>query len=203
MSQALISRPLISLALPQSGAARFLSQAAIVIAGSMALVLSAKTKVMLGPVDMSLQTMVVMLLAATLGTRLGLATVLLYLAQGAMGYPVFQSTPEKGIGLAYMAGTTGGYLAGFVMMTAIVGFAADRGWDRNAFKLFGAMLFASAVLLVMGATWLGMLIGFENAWQFGVAPFIVPDLVKAALAACLIPASWSVLKALKSKIAKG
>lgn len=198
MSQSVLSKALVSHALPQSGAARFLAQAAIALAGSMALVLSAKTKVVLGPVDLSLQTMVVLLLASTLGMRLGLATVLLYLAQGAMGYPVFQSTPEKGIGLAYMAGTTGGYLAGFVVMTAIVGFAADRGWGRNALKLFAVMVLADAVMLAMGAGWLAVLIGSENAWQFGVAPFIVPDLIKAALAACLVPAGWSVLNAINS-----
>src|SRR5690606_8245484 len=110
--------------------------------------------------------------------------------------------PEKGIGLAYMAGPTGGYLAGFLVMTAIIGFAADRGWDRNAFKLVGVMLFADAVLLVMGASWLGVLMGSENAWTFGVAPFIVPDIVKAALAASLIPAGWTVLKALKGRAAQ-
>lgn len=198
MSQAVLSKSLISQALPQSGAARFLAQAAIAVAGSMALVLSAKTKVMLGPVDLSLQTMVVLLLASTMGMRLGLATILLYLAQGAMGYPVFQSTPEKGIGLAYMAGPTGGYLAGFVVMMAIVGFAADRGWGRHALKLFAAMVAADAVMLLMGASWLGVLMGIENAWKFGVAPFIVPDLIKAALAACLVPAGWSVLNAIKS-----
>jgi len=199
MSQAVLSKSLISQALPQSGAARLITQAAIVIAGSMALVFSAKAKVVLGPVDLSLQTMVVMLLASTLGMRLGIATVVLYLAQGAMGYPVFQSTPEKGIGLAYMVGPTGGYLAGFLVMTAIVGFAADRGWDRNALKLFAIMLLADAVLLVMGASWLGVLMGFENAWQFGIAPFIVPDIIKAALAACLIPAGWSIVKAIKAQ----
>ena len=199
MSQAVLSKSLISQALPQSGAARLITQAAIVIAGSMALVFSAKAKVVLGPVDLSLQTMVVMLLASTLGMRLGIATVVLYLAQGAMGYPVFQSTPEKGIGLAYMVGPTGGYLAGFLVMTAIVGFAADRGWDRNALKLFAIMLLADAMLLVMGASWLGVLMGFENAWQFGIAPFIVPDIIKAALAACLIPAGWSIVKAIKAQ----
>lgn len=198
MSQAFTSRSLISLALPEAGAARLATQAAIVLAGSMALVLSAKAKVVLGPVDLSLQTMVVMLIAATFGMRLAIATVLAYFAQGLMGYPVFQSTPEKGIGLAYMVGPTGGYLAGFLVIAAIVGFAADRGWDRNVLKLFVAMLVADALLLVMGASWLGVLIGAENAWTYGVAPFILPDLIKTALAACLIPAGWSVLKSLKT-----
>ena len=95
---------------------------------------------MLGPVDMSLQTLAVFLIAVAFGSRLAVATLLLYMAQGAIGLPVFQGTPEKGIGLAYMLGSTGGYLAGFVVAAAIVGWAADRGWDRNPFKLFAAIL---------------------------------------------------------------
>jgi biotin transport system substrate-specific component len=110
-----------------------------------------------------------------------------------MGFPVFQSTPEKGIGIAYMLSTTGGYLAGFVVMAAIVGWAADRGFDRNPVKLFGVMLAANAVMLTMGFAWLAVLIGAEKAWAFGVVPFIVPDLIKVALAAAIVPAVWSLL----------
>jgi biotin transport system substrate-specific component len=130
----------------------------------------------------------VLLIGATYGFRLGTATLLLYLAQGAAGLPVFQSTPEKGIGIAYMLGTTGGYLAGFVAMVAIVGWAVDRGWGRSIVKLFGAMLVAEIVMMAMGFSWLAYLIGIEKAWQFGVVPFIVPDLIKVALASLLVPA---------------
>jgi Uncharacterized conserved protein len=196
MSQALASRPLVSQAIPESGVARILAQGLLVVAGTLLLTLSAKTRLVLGPVDMSLQTLAVLLIAASFGLRLGLATVLLYLAEGAAGLPVFQATPEKGIGLAYMLGTTGGYLAGFVAMTVIVGYAADRRWDRNVFKLFGAMLTAEVVMMALGFAWLAMLIGAEGAWTFGVVPFVVPDLVKVALAACLVPAGWSVIRGL-------
>lgn len=196
MSQALASRPLVSQAIPESGVARILAQGLLVVAGTLLLTLSAKTRLVLGPVDMSLQTLAVLLIAASFGLRLGLATVLLYLAEGAAGLPVFQATPEKGIGLAYMLGTTGGYLAGFVAMTVIVGYAADRRWDRNVFKLFGAMLTAEVVMMALGFAWLAMFIGAEGAWTFGVVPFVVPDLVKVALAACLVPAGWSVIRGL-------
>ena len=168
-------------------------QFGIALLGTLALTLSAKTKVMLGPVDLSLQTLVVLLIAVSFGMRLAVATLLLYLAEGAMGFPVFQGTPEKGLGIAYMLGSTGGYLAGFVAMAAIVGWAADRGLDRNPFKLFGAMLVAEAVMMAMGFAWLATLIGAAKAWQFGVAPFIMPDLVKVALAAAIVPAVWSLL----------
>ncbi|MDG4854504.1 MULTISPECIES: biotin transporter BioY [unclassified Mesorhizobium] len=193
MATATTIRPLVSLALPDQGAARLASQLFLALAGTLLLTLSAKTKVVLGPVDISLQTLAVLLIASAFGMRLAVATLLLYLAEGAFGLPVFQGTPEKGLGIAYMLGSTGGYLAGFVVMAAIAGWAADRGWDRHPFKLFGAMLAAEIVMMAMGFAWLAALIGPEKSWQFGVAPFIAGDLIKVALAASLVPAVWALL----------
>ncbi|MEO5322098.1 biotin transporter BioY [Mesorhizobium sp. CC13] len=187
------STALVSAALPAKGATRLATQLLLAVAGSLLLVASAKTKVVLGPVDMSLQTLAVLGIGAAFGLRLGLAAVLLYMAQGAMGYPVFQSTPEKGIGIAYMLGSTGGYLAGFVAMVAIVGWAVDRGWGRSIVKMLGAMLVAEAVMMAMGFSWLSLLIGADKAWQFGVVPFIAPDLIKVALAAAAVPAIWALV----------
>lgn len=193
MTTATISRPLVSLALPESVTARRVAEILLVIAGSLLLALSAKAKVVIGPVDLSLQTLAVLGIAATFGLRLGVATLALYLVEGAMGFPVFQSTPEKGIGLAYMMGPTGGFLVGFVAMAAIVGWAADRGWDRSVLKLLCAMLVAEAVMMALGFVWLAGLIGAEKSWMFGVAPFIVPDVIKVALAATVVPAVWSLI----------
>lgn len=193
-SAATTIRPLVSLALPESRGARLATQVGLALLGTLVLTVSAKTKVVFGPVDMSLQTLAIILISAAFGMRLGLATVLLYMAEGAAGLPVFQSSPEKGVGILYMLGTTGGYLAGFVVMTAMIGWAADRGWDRNVLKFFGVVVVADAVMLAMGFGWLSVLIGFEKGWQFGVVPFIVPDLVKAALAAALVPAVWSLIR---------
>lgn len=193
MAIATTMRPLVSLALPEKGAARLATQLLLAIAGTLLLTLSAKTKVVLGPVDISLQTLAVFLIAAAFGLRLGVATLLLYMAEGAMGFPVFQGTPEKGIGVAYMLGSTGGYLAGFVVMAAIVGWAADRGWDRRPVKLFNAILVSEIIMMAMGFAWLALLIGPEKSWQFGVVPFIIGDLIKVALAASLVPAVWSLL----------
>ncbi|TIR83027.1 MAG: biotin transporter BioY, partial [Mesorhizobium sp.] len=121
MATATTMRPLVSLALPDQGAARLASQLFLALAGTLLLTLSAKTKVVLGPVDISLQTLAVLLIASAFGMRLAVATLLLYLAEGAFGLPVFQGTPEKGLGIAYILGSTGGYLAGFVVMAAIAG----------------------------------------------------------------------------------
>ena len=191
MASGITGRPLISAALPDSRTARLITQIALAFAGTLLLTLSAKTKVVLGPVDMSLQTLALFLIAATFGMRLGVATVLLYLAEGAMGLPVFQGTPEKGLGLAYMMGTTGGYLLGFVVVAAIVGWAADRGWDRSVVKFLAALLVAESVMMLLGFGWLATIIGAEKSWQFGVLPFIVPDLVKVGIAAAFMPAIWS------------
>jgi biotin transport system substrate-specific component len=193
MAAASSSTALISAALPEKGAMRLATQLLLAVAGSLLLIASAKTKVVLGPVDMSLQTLAVLGIGAAYGLRLGVATLLLYMAQGAMGYPVFQSTPEKGLGIAYMLGSTGGYLLGFVAMAAIVGWAVDRGWGRSIVKMLGAMLVAEVVMMALGFSWLSLLIGAEKSWQFGVVPFIVPDLIKAALAAAVVPAIWALL----------
>jgi biotin transport system substrate-specific component len=185
---------LISLAIPESGPMRLATQVFLVVAGTLLLTLAAKTKVVLGPVDLYLGNMAVLMIAATFGLRLGLATFLLYLAEGAMGMPVFQSTPEKGIGLAYMMGTTSGYLFGMIVATAFVGWAADRGWDRNPLRLFPVMLVAGGLILAFGAAWLAVLMGVDNAWKFGVAPFIVPDIIKVAIAALSIPAARGLIE---------
>lgn len=99
----------------------------LVVAGSIALWISAKIKVPFYPVPMTLQTLALFGIAAAYGLRLGVATVALYLVEGAAGLPVFAGTPEKGIGLAYMVGPTGGYLASYLIAAAIVGYAVQRG----------------------------------------------------------------------------
>lgn len=191
MASTLTARPLVSLALPQNRAARLGTQMVLAVLGTLLLTVSAKTKVMLGPVDISMQTLAIFLIAAVFGMRLGVATLLLYMAEGAAGLPVFQGAPERGIGLAYMMGTTGGYLVGFVVAAAIVGWAADRGWDRSVPKFSVAVLTAGVAILAFGFAWLAVLVGPANAWQFGVVPFIVGDLIKVGIASLIVPAIWA------------
>lgn len=189
MSAAVLSRPLVSLALPESGIARHAALGGLALLGTVLLTLSAKASVPFWPVPMTLQTLAVLVIGAAYGRNLAVATVLFYLAQGAAGLPVFSA----GGGLAYLFGPTGGYLFAFALAAGIAGWAADRGWDRSPFKLFGAMLAATAVILVVGAAWLAVLLGVEKALQFGVGPFIVTDIVKAALASAIVPAVWALL----------
>ena len=167
---------------------------AVLFLGTLLLTASAKIQVPFWPVPMTMQTFVVLFLGAALGPRLGALTVLLYLAQGALGLPVFAGTPEKGIGLAYMLGPTGGYLIGFVPAAYVVGWLAERGWDRSVPRLFVAMLLGHIVLFAFGVIWLAQLVGFEKAWALGVVPFYAATLFKTALGACLVPGLWQLAK---------
>jgi biotin transport system substrate-specific component len=162
----------------------------LAVAGSLLLWVSAKIAVPFWPVPMTMQPFAVMGIGAAFGWRLGMATVALYLLEGALGLPVFSGTPEKGIGLAYMAGPTGGYLAGFVLAAGITGWLAERGFDRNVVTMVIAMTAGTIVLYVMGVAWLSHLIGFEKALTFGLYPFVLGDAVKILLAALVFPAVW-------------
>ena len=178
-AQALVYR-----ALPDTSARRIAGFVLLAVLGSLLLTVSARITVPFYPVPATLQTLAVFLIAAAYGRNLAVGTVALYLAQGAAGLPVFTG----GAGLAYMAGPTGGFLAGFLVAAFVIGTAVDRGWGTNAFKLFGAALLGAVLLLGMGYLWLAGLIGVEKAWTFGVAPFALGELTKVALASALIPA---------------
>lgn len=180
---------LVSAVLPERGN-RILQLGGIAVLGTLLLTASAKIQVPFWPVPMTMQTFVVLVLGAALGARLGALTVLLYLAEGAIGLPVFAGTPEKGLGLAYMAGPTGGYLAGFVVAAFLVGWLAERAWDRSVLRLFLAMLLGHAVIFVFGVAWLAQMVGYEKAWLLGVVPFYAATIFKTALGACLVPALW-------------
>ncbi len=178
-TQALVYR-----ALPQENAMRIVFYILLALAGSMLITIAGQIKVPFYPVPATLQTLAIFALSAAYGRKLAVATLLLYLGQGALGFPVFTG----GAGLAYMAGPTGGYLLGFLIASYIIGSAADRGWGNNPMKLFGAMLVAEFVILLLGYLHLVNLFGFEKAWVYGVGLFIVTDLVKAALASAIVPA---------------
>ena len=195
MSAIALNRPLVGHFVPDAGAARLATLAGFAILGSLILWASAKISVPFWPVPMTLQTGAVAALAALYGSRLGLATVLLYLVEGALGLPVFQGTPQQGIGLAYMVGTTGGYLLGFAVAAFLIGWLAERGADRDPLRLFGAMLAADVVVFALGVAWLGAVIGWDKPLlELGVYPFILGDLVKLALAACLVAAGARLVK---------
>lgn len=168
--------------------------AALALGGTLVLALSAKLQVPFYPVPMTLQTFAVLVLGVAYGWRLATATLMLYLAQGALGLPVFAGTPEKGIGLAYMLGPTGGYLIGFVFAAALAGWLAERGWDRGIATALLAMLLGNVVIYGPGLLWLGAVVGWDKpvlAW--GLLPFLWGDFAKLALAALALPLAWRIV----------
>lgn len=189
MALSTAQRPLVYRALAETPAMRMLGFALLALAGSLLITVSAQIKVPFFPVPMTMQTLAVFVIAAAYGLRLGAATVAFYLAQGAVGLPVFTG----GAGLAYLAGPTGGFLIGFLAAAVIIGFAVDRGWGSNPLKLFGATLLGAIVLMVIGYFWLSGIIGPQKAWQFGVQPFLLGELTKVVLASALIPAATALL----------
>jgi biotin transport system substrate-specific component len=159
----------------------------LVALGTALLALSAKINLPLPYVPMTLQTLVVLMIGAAYGWRLGSATVIAYLAEGAIGFPVFAG-PVGGI--APLVGPTAGYLYGFVAAAFVTGWLAERGWDRSVPWLFVAMAFGHLIILASGFGWLafGMKLGAEKSWLVGIAPFIAASLIKNALGAALVPA---------------
>ena len=150
----------------------------LAILGSILLAISAKVKVPFYPVPMTMQTFMVIFIGIAFGWKLGLATVLLYLAEGAIGLPVFAGTPEKGIGIAYMVGTTGGYLVGFL---AAVFFAGFVNLEKSMFRNFFLILLAVSTIYLFGLPWLAYLKGWKIAYVYGFKQVILSDILKIGL----------------------
>jgi biotin transport system substrate-specific component len=163
-----------------------------VAVGVLLLTLLAQVRVQIGPVPITGQTLGVLLLGAAYGLPLGLVSVGAYLALGAAGLPVFAGSAS---GLAYLAGPTGGYLVGFVLAAALLGYLSRRGWDKGVLSCALMMLLASLVIYLPGVTWLKQVLGasWSAAFAAGVAPFLVGDALKLAIATVALPGAWRLL----------
>src|SRR4051794_22874854 len=170
---------------------RALRGAILIALGTALLTLSAKVQVPLPYVPMTLQTLVVLMIGASYGWRLGGAAVALYLAEGAMGMPVFAG-PTAGIG--YLMGPTGGFLFGFLAAALVMGVMAERGWDRSLLRVIVMMSIGHAVIFAFGLAQLSLVMPFAKAWTVGAAPFVAATFVKTALAVALMQAAWSVTR---------
>ncbi len=166
----------------------------LAFAGSVLLAISAKVNIPFYPVPMTMQTFMVLCIGMAFGWRLGGATLLLYLGEGALGLPVFAGTPEKGIGIAYMAGPTGGYLFGFFVAAVTVGWLAEKGWDRNMWTTLAAMIIGTAIIFIPGVIYLGVLFGWDKPiLEWGLWPFLPGAGFKIGLAAAVLPLTWKYL----------
>ena len=151
----------------------------IALIGTVLLAISSKIKIPFYPVPMTMQTLVVLFLGITLGWKLGVTTVALYLFEGIIGLPVFSGSPEKGVGIVYFTGPTMGYLIGFLFASFLTGYL---NFNKNIFIIFGKLIFSVSVIYVFGAIWLGTLIGWDKPiLQLGVTPFLLAELFKICL----------------------
>ncbi len=163
----------------------------LAVGGTLVLALAAHIHVPMLPVPMTLQTMAVLAIGGAYGARLGAATLALYAAEGATGLPVFSPTAD---GYPGITGPTGGYILGFILAAALVGYLADRGWDKSLPKMLAATLLGAAVLYIPGLAWLSTFVGgLPKAIEFGLTPFILGDAIKAVVAALGFSAAWSVV----------
>ena len=168
---------------------------ALMAAGVGILAVSARIQVPFYPVPVTMQTLAVMVIAMAYGSKLGTATLFSYLLAGFLGAPVFAG----GAGFAYMAGPTGGYLAGFLASGVVLGALADRGWTRNWQTTAAAMIAGTAIIYLLGVAWLSQLIGFDKAVQFGLVPFIYGDVLKLVIAAVSVPFMWKLVAKLTAR----
>jgi biotin transport system substrate-specific component len=165
---------------------------ALVLGGSLLIALSAQLQFVLpfSPVPITGQTFAVLLLGALYGSKRGPATVVTYLALGAVGLPVFAG---GAFGIARLVGPTGGYLLGFVAAAFVVGLLSERGWDRKLWTTAVGMIIGNGIIYVAGVLWLSRFVGWPAVLSTGVLPFLAGDALKIALATILLPAGWKLI----------
>lgn len=165
--------------------------AILILSASLLIAISAHISIPIpfSPVPITGQTFTVLLVGAVLGKRRGVAAVVLYLAEGAVGFPVFAGA--KG-GFAALLGPTGGYLAGFVASAYLVAHLVERGWDQRVGTSALAMVLGNLVIYLCGLIWLSVYVGGDQVFALGLLPFLVGDVLKITLASGLLALSGSV-----------
>jgi biotin transport system substrate-specific component len=159
---------------------------ACILAGTLFIASSARMAIPLpfSPVPVTGQTLAVLLMAVLLGSHRASLCALTYLAEGAVGYPVFA---RGAAGVAHLLGPTGGYLFGFVAAAYAVGLLAERGWDSRYSTAFLAMLAGNVIIYLFGLPWLAVFVGWERTLALGLLPFIPGDIAKLLVATALLP----------------
>jgi biotin transport system substrate-specific component len=188
--------------LPRAG---LLTDALLVVVGAGLVAACAQISIHLGftPVPITGQTFAVVLVGASLGSLLGSASLLLYLLVGLAGAPVYS---EHKHGWDVVSGSSGGYLVGFIVAAALIGWLSERGWDRRLSSSVSAMLTGNVVIYVFGLLWLHHWLGahdFGQSWNTtlvdGLYPFVLGDLIKLYLAAAALPLAWKLVAAAKRR----
>ena len=162
----------------------------LIIFGSFLLAVSSKVQVPFWPVPMTMQTFVVFLIGMSYGWKLSFLTLIAYIIEGAIGLPVFAT----GAGLAYLMGPTAGYIYGMLLAAIVFGFLSEKGFSNTYFMSLISLLIGSVIIFTLGVGYLGSIIGYDKAINFGLLPFIPSELFKIALAVALIPSLSKFIK---------
>lgn len=198
-----LSAPTATLAqqvMPRGGvfANRWVYRIALVVGGSLFAALCAQIRVPLPftPVPITGLTLGILLVGSLLGSRLGGVSMLLYLLMGVVGLPFFAGGEA---GWQHVQGATGGYLLAAPLAALLVGWLAERGWDRRVATAALSMLLGNMVIYLVGVAWLAILIGLQAAIVKGLLPFLVGDLIKIGLACLALPGGWHLLTSLEAR----
>ncbi len=162
---------------------KIIKKISVIVIGTIILTLSAKIKIPFYPVPMTMQTFVVLFLGISLGYKIALATVSLYLLEGILGLPVFSNSPEKGVGLVYFTGPKMGYLIGFLFAAFLSGYF---DFKKNIFLIFLKLILSVSIIYLLGILWLGIVIGWDKPiFELGVKPFLLAEFFKIIILALI------------------
>lgn len=194
-------RPVLAdlIARPSDRARALALDAGLVVAGAAIVAVLAQVEVPLQPVPITGQTLGVVVVGAALGARRGAAALLTYMLGGLAGLPVFAGFTGSFLAVAK---PSFGFVIGFIAAAFVAGWFAERAWDRRPLLAFAGFVLASAIPFVFGIPYMAFILnvvgggayGIGEILQFGLWPFIVGGLIKAAVAAIAIPATWALVK---------
>ena len=185
--------PIVDIVVPGTG---LLRDTALIVGGAALTFAGAQVVIPWQPVPFTLQTLSVMLCGLTLGAKRGVLSQLLYVGVGAAGAPVFA---QGAFGAHAMLGATGGYILSFMIVSALLGWLAEKGWTRTVCMTAAAMTIGVVINLGLGTAWLSSFIGWQAALAHGVAPFLIPEAMKATVVMLALPGAWQLLKGAKDK----
>ncbi len=167
---------------------------ALIAAGAVFTALLAQVSIPLWPVPITGQTLAVLLVGASLGLRRGASSLALYAVLGLIGLPVYapQDDGSHLTGLAALAAPSFGYIIGFIVAAGLVGWLSERTWDRKFLKALATFVGGSVVVFTFGLPWLAIVTGATllQTYQWGFEPFIIGGIIKALIAAALLPVAW-------------
>ncbi|MCS7253802.1 MAG: biotin transporter BioY [Armatimonadota bacterium] len=170
----------------------FFSELSLILLGSISLIVLSQVRIPLPftPVPITLQTLGVLLIGLSFGSLRGSVTAAVYIVFGAIGVPAFAG---GACGWKHLFGPTGGYLFGFVAAAWLVGRLAELRWDRSFWLTFASTMLGTLVIYVFGVAWLSCFVGIERSLTMGVLPFIPGDIIKALVAAAVLPSVWRLI----------